>query len=106
MYSVCLNTALATRRTARPRQHQPLAAWHEQIPDPPPDDRPEAVAWLFEAIATLSPLNKALALLYLDDLSYEEMAAVTGLSKTNVSVRLVRLKKELGSRVPAHLKAT
>ena len=43
-------------------------------------------------------------LLYLDDLSYEEIAAVTGLSKANVSVRLVRLKKELESRLPAHSK--
>jgi RNA polymerase sigma-70 factor (ECF subfamily) len=105
MYRVCLNTALADRRTARTRQHERLAAGHEQIPDPPPDNRQEALEWLFDAIATLSPLNKALALLYLDDLSYEEMAAITGLSKTNVSVRLVRLKKELESRAPRHFKA-
>lgn len=104
MYRVCLNTALADRRTARTRRHEPLLAGHEQIPDPPPDDRPEALEWLFDAIATLSPLNKAIVLLYLDDLSYEEIAAVTGLSKANVSVRLVRLKKELESRLPAHSK--
>ncbi|UOQ69373.1 sigma-70 family RNA polymerase sigma factor [Hymenobacter volaticus] len=35
MYSVCLHTALADRRTVRKRQHEPLVAWHEQIPDPP-----------------------------------------------------------------------
>ena len=105
MYSVCLHVALAGRRTARTRQHEPLGAWHEQIPDPPADERPEAIEWLFDAIATLSPLNKAIVLLYLDDLSYEEIATITGLSKANVSVRLVRLKKELESRVPAHLKA-
>jgi RNA polymerase sigma factor (sigma-70 family) len=106
MYSVCLNTALADRRTTRKRQHQPLNAWHEQIPDPPPDDRREAIEWLFDAVATLSPLNKAIVLLYLDDLSYEEIAAITGLSKANVSVRLVRLKRELESRIPVHLKST
>ena len=99
MYSVCLNTALANQRTARRRPTEPLAAWHEQIPDPPPDDREEAIAGLFAAIATLSPLNKALTLLYLEDLSYEEIATITGLSKSNVSVRLVRIKKELESRL-------
>ena len=36
MYRVCLNTALADRRTARTRRHEPLLAGHEQIPDPPP----------------------------------------------------------------------
>ncbi|GAB3549639.1 RNA polymerase sigma factor [Spirosoma fluminis] len=101
MYRVCLNTALADRRTARNRQHEPLAARHEQVPDPPPDDQQEAIQWLFDAIATLSPLNKAIMLLYLDDLSYEEIASITGLSKVNVSVRLVRTKKELESRLTA-----
>ena len=105
MYSVCLNTALAHRRTARKRQHEPLATLHEQIPDPPPDERQDAVRWLFDAIATLSPLNKAIVLLYLDELSYEEIATITGLSKANVSVRLVRIKKELESRLPTNPKS-
>lgn len=99
MYSVCLHTALADRRTARKRHTEPLAAWHEHIPDPPPDDRHETIGELFAAIALLPPLNKAIVLLYLDDLSYEEIASITGLTKANVSVRLVRLKKELESRL-------
>jgi len=102
MYSVCLNTALAYRRRANKRQHLPLVPHHEQIPDPPPDNRTEAMQWLFDAIATLSPLNKAIVLLYLDDLSYQEIATITGLSKANVSVRLVRIKRELESRLPAN----
>ncbi len=99
MYRVCLNTALANRRTARKWQHQPLLTHHEQIPDPPPDERAEAIQALFDAIVRLSPLNKAIVLLYLDDLNYEEIASITGLSKANVSVRLVRIKKELESRL-------
>ena len=105
MYSVCLNTALADRRHARQRQHEPLGAGHERIPDPPPEDR-EPIRRLFAAIATLSPLNKALILLYLDDLRYEEIAAITGLSKSTVSVRLVRIKKELESRLTLHPQAS
>ena len=101
MYSVCLNTALAYRRVVRKRQHQTLIPRDEQIPDPPPDNREEAIQGLFKAIATLSPLNKAIVLLYLEDLSYQEIATITGLSKANVSVRLVRIKKELESRLPA-----
>jgi len=34
-------------------------------------------------------------LLYLENMSYEEIASITGLTKSNVSVRLVRIKKEL-----------
>jgi RNA polymerase sigma factor (sigma-70 family) len=100
MYRVCLNTALANQRTVRQRQHEPWRAGYAQIPDPPPDERQEASQWLFDTIATLSPLNKAIVLLYLDELSYEQIATITGLSKANVSVRLVRIKKELESRSP------
>lgn len=106
MYRVCLNTALASQRTARQRQHEPWRAGYERIPDPPPDDRQEASQWLFDTIAMLSPLNKAIVLLYLDDLSYEEIATITGLTKANVSVRLVRIKKELESRAPVKSKAS
>lgn len=104
MYRVCLNTALAHQRTTQKRRNEPLMARHEQVPGPSPDEHPETIHRLFDAIATLSPLNKAIVLLYLDELSYEEIATVTGLSKTNVSVRLVRIKKELESRLAGNCK--
>ncbi|MBF9255788.1 sigma-70 family RNA polymerase sigma factor [Pontibacter sp. 172403-2] len=95
MYSVCLNTALTYRRKERKHKHLPLAQRHQQIPDAPTGDQEEDLQLLYDAIATLSPLNKAIVLLYLEDLRYEEIAQITGLTKSNVSVRLVRIKKEL-----------
>lgn len=105
MYRVCLNTALAYQRTAQKKKIEPLMAHHEQVPDPPSDERQDQINRLFDAIATLSPLNKAIVLLYLDELSYEEIATITGLSKNNVSVRLVRIKKELESHMVEASKA-
>lgn len=95
MYRVCLNTALTYRRKERKHQSQPLSEGHHQIPDEPDSHQEESIKLLHAAIATLSPLNKAVVLLYLEDLRYEEIAQVTGLTKSNVSVRLVRIKKEL-----------
>lgn len=95
MYRVCLNTALTYRRKERKHQSQPLSPGHHQIPDEPAGHQEESIKLLHAAIATLSPLNKAIVLLYLEDLRYEEIAQVTGLTKSNVSVRLVRIKKEL-----------
>jgi len=97
MYRVCLNTALTYRRKENKHKNQPLLLRHHQIPDEPTGRQEESMQLLFDAIATLSPLNKAIVLLYLEDLSYEEIAQVTGLTKGNVSVRLVRIKKELES---------
>jgi len=95
MYSVCLNTALTYRRKFNKEKTESLSLTHHQIADQPSGDQEEAISLLFNAIATLSPVNKAIVLLYLENMSYDEIAAITGLSKSNVSVRLVRIKKEL-----------
>lgn len=95
MYRVCLNTALTHSRKFNKRKTQPLSHTQLQVEDQPAADQEESIALLFDAIATLSPLNKAIILLYLDNLSYEEIAAICGLTKSNVSVRLVRIKNAL-----------
>jgi len=95
MYSVCLNTTLTYLRKNIKHKSQSLSQRHQQIPDKPAGDQEAQTQLLFEAIAALSQLNKAIVLLYLEDLSYAEIAQITGLSRSNVSVRLVRIKKEL-----------
>jgi RNA polymerase sigma-70 factor (ECF subfamily) len=95
MYSVCLNTALTYRRKAQKELKESLNARHDTIPEASENVDDEDLQLLYDGIATLSPLNKAIVLLYLDDMSYEEIANITGLTKVNVSVRLVRLKKSL-----------
>jgi RNA polymerase sigma factor (sigma-70 family) len=95
MYSVCLNTALTYVRKSSRRKSEPLSETHMQIAE----NKEEKIARMYQAIGTLSPLNRAIVMLYLDDLSYEEIASVTGLTKTNVGVRLVRIKSELEKKM-------
>ncbi len=95
MYSVCLNTALTYKRKDKTQKNESLSHTHHQIANPPSENRNEEIELLFDTIAKLQPVNKAIILLYLEKMSYEEIAAITGLSKSNVSVRLVRIKKEL-----------
>ena len=40
-------------------------------------------------------MDRALILLWLDEKSYEEIASILQLSKSNVSVRLCRVKEKL-----------
>jgi RNA polymerase sigma factor (sigma-70 family) len=105
MYSVCLNTALTYKRKARKYQTQELMASHRQIPDYPTDNNEAAIDMLMEIVANLRPVNKAIVLLYLEDLSYDEIAAITGLTKSNVSVRLVRIKRELEVEMKKKIKS-
>ena len=46
-------------------------------------------------ISKLLPLEKALITLWLDERSYDEIAAITGLSRANVAVKLHRVKDKL-----------
>jgi len=50
---------------------------------------------LHERIQKLGPFDRAIVLLWLEDLSYDEIAAIVGISVKNVSVRLVRIREQL-----------
>ena len=57
----------------------------------------ERIRFLHAGIERLSLLDKTLVSLYLEDLSYQEIADVVGISERNVGVRLFRAKKTLNS---------
>ena len=46
-------------------------------------------------ITKLGQFDRAIILLWLENISYEEIAAIMGISIKNVSVRLYRIKEEL-----------
>ncbi|MGQ1890238.1 RNA polymerase sigma factor [Thermophagus sp. OGC60D27] len=50
---------------------------------------------LQEFINRLNELNKALMLLYLEEKTYDEIAEILGISKTNVATKISRLKLKL-----------
>lgn len=61
------------------------------------DSTPEnkQMKMLHERIHRLQPFDRAIVLLWLEDMSYDEIGAIVGISSKNVSVRLVRIKEEL-----------
>ena len=50
---------------------------------------------LHDRIARLGMFDRAIVLLWLEDVSYEEIGAIVGISARNVGVRLFRIKEEL-----------
>jgi RNA polymerase sigma-70 factor (ECF subfamily) len=101
LYRIAINTSISfvRRRAARGGPAVPLD--HEELTDhiesrqTPDDGAEEQLARLYDAIAQLNDVEKALVTLFLEDLSYEEMAAVLGFSAGNVGVMLHRAKKKL-----------
>jgi len=43
----------------------------------------------------LGNVDKAIILLFLDDTSYDEIAEIIGLTKTNVATKISRIKQKL-----------
>ncbi|WP_036115335.1 MULTISPECIES: RNA polymerase sigma factor [Luteibacter] len=96
MYRVALNVGLSHARRERER-HQPLdEALIDTLDGGTPIDEPdERLALLARAIEALAPLDRALAMLYLDELPHAEIAAVLGIGESNVGTRIARLKQRL-----------
>jgi RNA polymerase sigma-70 factor (ECF subfamily) len=99
MYRIALNVGISfLRRNTRPvRQTVTLDEIDHELPhestgSPELDER---VALLQGVMATLDPLHRALLLLYLDDHSYRDIAAILGITETNVATKLSRLKERL-----------
>ena len=59
------------------------------------DNDTQQIKMLYDRIHRLKPFDRAIVLLWLENMSYEEIAAVVGITVKNVSVRLYRIKEEL-----------
>ena len=100
-YRVALHTAMNWHRNDQPRQtHQQPLLEVQTVPLKGADSceqavQRETVEQLYEAIHQLPKSDVALVLLYLNELTYREMANVLGISESNVGVRLSRAKKAL-----------
>jgi RNA polymerase sigma-70 factor (ECF subfamily) len=100
-YRVALQTAMNWHRKDKPRRsrQQPLPKVQTQVTEGSNSaegaQQRETVEQLYQAIHQLPKTDAALVLLYLDELSYREMAEVLGISESNVGVKLNRAKKAL-----------
>ena len=58
----------------------------------------ERIPFLSNFIAGLDPLNRALILLYLEEHTHREIAAILGISETNVATKISRLRCRVRER--------
>ncbi|MCR6662048.1 MAG: sigma-70 family RNA polymerase sigma factor [Luteimonas sp.] len=102
MYRIALNTAIDfVRGNARRIRHSiPLDEAEHDAPSTQPDHEAQAsLRMLHRFIDTLEPLNRALLLLYLEERSTREMAEVLGISESNVTTKVSRLKQRIRDHV-------
>jgi len=92
MYRVALNTAISrVRKKKMLDKHEYIEMYY----DSSASETDERTKLLFRAISQLNKIDRALILLWLEEKKYEEIADILGISKSNVSVKLVRIKEKL-----------
>ena len=94
IYRVSLNTCISSeRKKIRKVDTLPLTMDIDLFSDS--DEDTKQVQMLRDRINRLGPFDRAIVLLWLENLSYDEIGAIVGISAKNVSVRLVRIKEQL-----------
>jgi RNA polymerase sigma-70 factor, ECF subfamily len=104
LYRVALNTAITFLRKRAARKaaftfsfdHQQIRRVADAQQGAGQKDSAQLAA-LYESIAKLDEVEKAVITLFLEDLSYEQMAEVLGVNTSHVGVILHRAKKKLSA---------
>lgn len=93
IWKVSFNTCISYERKKRKRATIPLTMDINLFEDEDEDSR--QIRLLYDRIHRLKPFDRAIVLLWLENMSYEEIGSIVGISTKNVSVRLYRIKEEL-----------
>jgi RNA polymerase sigma-70 factor (ECF subfamily) len=95
-YAVSINTSISRLRKKSKIEYR------EELPESPDTtdtdeekSREENLSQLLKGIQNLNEIDKSIMLLYLEEKSYDEIAEILGMSKTNVGTRISRAKDAL-----------
>ena len=93
IYRIALNTCISLERKKKRTPTVRLSMDINLFEDRDEDTR--QVDMLHKRISKLQPFDRAIVLLWLEELSYEEIGQIVGITAKNVSVRLYRIKEQL-----------
>ena len=95
IYRVSLNVCISLDHKKRRHKMVPLTMDINPFEETETNRNSRQMDMLRQRIARLGQYDRAIILLWLENMSYEEIAAIMGISVKNVSVRLYRIKEEL-----------
>jgi len=99
MYRVALNTAITLFR--KKTKSLPTNELDINIRDfeDDDDDKQQQISLLYKVIKTLPNVERAIVMMYLDDLPYRDIAENLGITEVNARVKMNRLKKTLKEKM-------
>lgn len=94
IYRVTMNTCISDNRKKKRRgERVPLTMDIDLFADQ--DDDTLQVKMLYDRIQKLGLADRAIVMLWLNNLSYEDIGQIMGITANNVSVKLVRIREKL-----------
>jgi RNA polymerase sigma factor (sigma-70 family) len=100
IYRLALNTAISSLR--KEKNDLKTAPFNNDIhflADSQDTLLEERSKSLYASISQLNSIEKAIILLFLEDKNHSEIAQITGISVSNVSTRLVRIRQKLKEKI-------
>lgn len=95
VYQIAINTCVSELRKKKSRPlSSPITCDLEQLMDDSEEYKTN-VKELYKLISQLTKLERAVILLWLDEKTYDEIAEVLGTTRTNVGVKINRIKEKL-----------
>jgi RNA polymerase sigma-70 factor (ECF subfamily) len=96
MYRIALNTAISGyRKQTRKVKTEDLDDVHFNISEQYSEDGEENVQRLHQAIRQLSEIERAMVMMALEEIPYDEIAETIGITQNNVRVRMNRIREKL-----------
>lgn len=96
MYRIALNTAISGyRKRVKIIKTEDLNEFHLNISDSADEHREENFQRLQHAIRQLTEIERAMIMMALDEIPYEEIAETIGITQNNVRVRMNRIREKL-----------
>lgn len=103
IYRIALNTAISGfRKQKRNPLKNSLDAGKLTIEQEDNLKKKEDIDTLYMAIDMLSDVEKAMMMLYLDEVPYEEIASIMGITQNNVRVKMLRIREKLRKIMTSH----
>lgn len=93
IWRVSLNTCISCDRKKRRTATVPLTMDVDFFTDT--DSDAQQVRMLYSRVHRLKPFDRAIVLLWLEGISYDEIASIVGITPGNVATRLFRIREQL-----------
>ena len=98
IYKVALNVCYSSKMKLEKNNNNTvrLESIHFALSENTPDKiQKEKYQNLQACISTLNVIDKSIVILYLEELPYKEIAAITGLTENHIAVKMKRIRKTL-----------